>query len=172
MKKVIIAMMVLGATLSACSQKEETKTEDNKSEINHGNHGNHEGEDNHHNIHGDHHGDLDHHHGTINMDATYTFLSISTAKPGKLEDLVRIASSPSELMDEHVDGLLARQVSVDTTQNSVVVWVTFDKRESMMEYLNTEQGKNEHGDEDMDSILETFKMYDLSPQSQRLIPKH
>jgi hypothetical protein len=76
-------------------------------------------------------------------------------------------------MDKNVEGLLARQVSVDTARNSVVVWVAFDKKETMMDYLDTEQGQNEHGDQaEMDSIIETFTMYDLSPQSQRLIPKH
>lgn len=113
------------------------------------------------------------HHDNIEMNSTYTFMSISTAKPGKLDDLVRIASSPSEMMDENLEGLLARQVSVDTARNSVVVWVAFDKKESMMDYLETEQGQNEHGDQaEMDSIIETFTMYNLSPQSQRLIPKH
>lgn len=115
----------------------------------------------------------DTHHGKFDLNPTYTFMSISTAKPGKLDDLIRIASKPSELMDEHLDGLIARQVSVDTARNSVVVWATFDSRETLYNHLKTEQGQNEHGDQaEMDSIIETFTMYDLSPKSQRLIPKH
>ncbi len=76
-------------------------------------------------------------------------------------------------MDEHVDGLIARQVSVDTARNSVVVWATFDRKNTLYDHLAIEQGQNEHGDQaEMDSIIETFTMYDLSPKSQRLIPKH
>lgn len=76
-------------------------------------------------------------------------------------------------MDEHVDGLIARQVSVDTARNSVVVWATFDRKNTLYDHLATEQGQNEHGNQaEMDSIIETFTMYDLSPKSQRLIPKH
>lgn len=112
-------------------------------------------------------------HDKIAMNPTYTFMSISTAKPGKLDDLVRIASAPGELMDERLDGLIARQVSVDTARNSVVVWVTFDSKETLYNHLETEQGQSEHGDQaEMDSIIETFTMYNLSPQSQRLMPKH
>ncbi|GEM_PF-1713847 len=158
MKKIVIGLIAIAAIVTSCTQSSTEgaadETQNSNNDAHHDNMDSHE------------------HHGAIDMNATYTFVSVSTAKPGKLDDLVRIASSPSELMDEHVDGLLARQVSVDTSKNTVVVWVTFDKRESMMEYLNTEQGQDEHGDEDMDSILETFTMYDLTPKSQRLIPKH
>lgn len=102
----------------------------------------------------------------------YTFMSISTAKEGKLDDLIRIASKPSELMDEKVDGLIARQVSVDRERNSVVVWVAFDSKETLYNYLKTDEGKNDHGDqEEMDSIIDTFVMYDLEPKSQRFTPK-
>jgi hypothetical protein len=103
---------------------------------------------------------------------TYTFVSVSTAKPGKLEDLIRITKAPSEKMDEKVDGLIARQVGVDRAQNSVVVWVTFDKKETLYKFLETEQGKEDHGEnEDMDSIIESFVMYDLEPVNGRLLPK-
>jgi hypothetical protein len=153
MKKLLIAMVALSAITTSCSQP---STGDNNEETANA--------------------ELDlhyAHHDKIDMNSTYTFMSISTAKPGKLDDLVRIASSPSEKMDKKLEGLLARQVSVDTARNSVVVWVAFDKKETMMDYLDTEQGQNEHGDQaEMDSIIETFTMYDLSPQSQRLIPKH
>lgn len=116
---------------------------------------------------------VDHHHDKFNMNPSYTFMSISTAKPGKLDDLVRIASKPSEWMDQHLDGLIARQVSVDSSRNSVVVWVAFDSRETLYNHLKTEQGKSEHGDQaEMDSIIDTFHMYDLTPKSQRLFPKH
>ncbi len=102
----------------------------------------------------------------------YTFMSISTAKEGKLDDLIRIASKPSELMDQKVDGLIARQVSVDRERNSVVVWVAFDSKETLYNYLKTDEGKNDHGDqEEMDSIIDTFVMYDLEPKSQRFTPK-
>jgi hypothetical protein len=109
----------------------------------------------------------------FNIHPTYTFMSISTAKPGKLDDLVQIASKPSELMDKKLEGLLARQVSVDTARNSVIVWATFDKKETLYNHLMTEEGQNEHGDQaEMDSIIETFTMYDLTPKSQRFIPKN
>ena len=103
---------------------------------------------------------------------TYTFVSVSTAKPGKLDDLVRIAKSPTMKMDKKSDGLLAYQVSVDKERNSVVVWATYDKKETLYNFLETEQGKDDHGEnEDMDSIIESFVMYDLEPVSGRLLPK-
>lgn len=102
----------------------------------------------------------------------YTFVSVSTAKPGKLNDLIRIAKAPSEKMDEKVEGLIARQVSVDREQNAVIVWATFDKKETLYNFLETDQGKDDHGEnEDMDSIIESFVMYDLEPVSGRLLPK-
>jgi len=103
---------------------------------------------------------------------TYTFVSVSTAKPGKLEDLIRIAKAPTMKMDKKSDGLLAYQVSVDRERNSVVVWATYDKKETLYNFLETEQGKDDHGEkEDMESIIETFVMYDLEPVSGRLLPK-
>ncbi|CAG5077518.1 hypothetical protein [Parvicella tangerina] len=150
MKKLLIGIIALSAIVTSCSQ---ASNGEHNEEIANAQH--------------------DAHHDNIDMNSTYTFMSISTAKPGKLDDLVRIASEPSELMDEHLDGLIARQVSVDTSRNSVVVWVAFDNKETLYNHLETEQGKKEHGDQaEMDSIIETFTMYDLSPQSQRLIPKH
>ncbi len=99
----------------------------------------------------------------------YTFVSISTAKDGKLDDLVRIASQPSEAMEGVVEGMLARQVSVDRERNAVVVWATFDNKESLYDWLETEEGKKNHGDpEEMESIIETFEMYDLTPMSQNI----
>ena len=104
---------------------------------------------------------------------TYTFVSVSTAKPGKLEDLIRIAKAPTMKMDKKSDGLLAYQVSVDRERNSVVVWATYDKKETLYNFLETEQGKDDHGEnEDMESIIETFVMYDLEPVSGRLLPKN
>lgn len=109
---------------------------------------------------------------TTFQEPQYTFMSISTAKEGKLDDLIRIASKPSELMDEKIEGLIARQVSVDRERNSVVVWVAFDSKETLYNYLKTDEGKNDHGDqEEMDSIIDTFVMYDLEPKSQRFTPK-
>lgn len=103
---------------------------------------------------------------------TYTFMSVSTAKPGKLDDLVRIAKAPTMKMDKKSDGLIAYQVSVDEGRNSVVVWATYDKKETLYNFLETKEGKEDHGEnEDMESIIETFVMYDLEPVSGRLLPK-
>lgn len=103
---------------------------------------------------------------------TYTFVSVSTAKPGKLDDLIRIAKGPTLKMDEKSDGLLAYQVSVDKERNSVVVWSTYDHKDTLYNFLATDQGKEDHGEnEDMESIIETFVMYDLTPVSGRLLPK-
>ena len=100
---------------------------------------------------------------------TYTFVSVSTAKPGRLDDLAELASRPSELMDGKVAGLLARQVSVDRERNAVVVWVTFANRSDLYDYLATEEGKEDHGEgHDMTNIIDTFEMYDLTPVSGRL----
>ena len=103
---------------------------------------------------------------------TYTFVSVSTAKPGKLEDLVRIAKNPTMKMDKKSDGLIAYQVSVDKERNSVVVWATYDKKDTLYNFLETEQGQDDHGEnEDMESIIESFVMYDLEPVSGRLLSK-
>jgi hypothetical protein len=102
---------------------------------------------------------------------TYTFVSVSTAKPGKLDELIRIAKAPSEKMDEKVDGLIARQVGVDRERNAVIVWATFDKKETLYNFLETEQGKDDHGENEDMSCIDTFVMYDLEPVSGRLLPK-
>ena len=106
----------------------------------------------------------------MSSEPTYTFVSVSTAKPGRLEDLIRITRTPGELMDQKLDGVIARQVGVDRDRNSVVVWVTFDRKETLYEYLATEEGKADHGEEDpeMAEIIESFEMYDLAPVSTRL----
>jgi hypothetical protein len=96
---------------------------------------------------------------------TYTFVSVSTAKPGRLEDLIQIARAPSEKMDQKVEGLLARQVSVDRERNTEIVWATFDKKETLYNFLETEQGKDDHGENEDMSCIETFEMYDLEPFS-------
>ncbi len=102
---------------------------------------------------------------------TYTFVSVSTAKPGRLDDLVELARRPSELMEGKVPGLVARQVSVDRERNTVVVWVTFGARTDLYDYLATEQGRQDHGeDTDMSEVIDTFEMYDLTPVSGRLAP--
>ena len=101
---------------------------------------------------------------------TYTFVSVSTAKPDRLDDLVAIARVPSEKMEGVVPGMIARQVAVDRERNTVVVWVTFATRTDLYDYLATDQG-NDHGDaDDMAEIIETFEMYDLTPVSGRLAP--
>lgn len=103
------------------------------------------------------------------IEPTYTFVSISTAKPGRLDDLVDLASKPSEKMEGKVPGMLARQVSVDRDRNTVVVWVTFANRSDLYDYLATEEGKDDHGEgHDMTDVIETFEMYDLTPVSSRL----
>jgi len=98
----------------------------------------------------------------------YTFVSVSTAKPGKLDDLVELTRRPSELMDGHVNGMLGRQVSVDRDRNTVIVWTTFERKSDRYDWLG-DQGKSDHGEEqDMSAIIETFEMYDLEPVSGRL----
>jgi len=108
----------------------------------------------------------------ITNKASYTFVSVSTAKPGKLQELIRVAKAPTQKMDEKSDGLLAYQVGVDEERNTVIVWATYDHKDTLYGFLETEQGKDDHGEhEDLDSIIETFVMYDLSPVSGRLDAK-
>jgi quinol monooxygenase YgiN len=103
---------------------------------------------------------------------TYTFVSISTPKEGKMDELIRITKSPTEKMDQKTDGLIARQVSVDRDRNTVVVWATFDNKATLYDYLETQQGQDDHGEhEDMESIVDTFLMYDLEPLNGRVLPK-
>lgn len=100
---------------------------------------------------------------------TYTFVSVSTAKPGKLQELTALASRPGERMDAKLDGVIARQVGVDEERNAVIVWVTFDRKETLYDYLATDEGIADHGeDEDMSAIIEKFEMWDLVPYSGRL----
>jgi len=98
----------------------------------------------------------------------YTFVSVSTAKPGRLDELAKVASAPSEKMDGKVPGLLARQVGVDRGRNTVVVWVTFDTKASLYDYLKTQEGKQDHGEDEDMSCIASFEMYDLSPLSGRI----
>lgn len=98
----------------------------------------------------------------------YTFVSVSTAAPGRLDELVRLASAPSERMDGKVPGLIARQVGVDRDRNAVVVWVTFDSKDSLYDYLATDEGKADHGEDEDMSAIASFAMYDLQPVSGRL----
>ncbi len=100
---------------------------------------------------------------------TYTFVSVSTAKPGRLDDLVDLARAPSERMEGKVPGMLARQVGVDRHRNTVVVWVTFSDRNDLYDYLATREGRDDHGEgDDTTDVIETFDMYDLTPVSGRL----
>jgi hypothetical protein len=39
-------------------------------------------------------------------ESTYTFVSVSTAKQGMLDELIEIAKGPTEKMDDKVPGLL------------------------------------------------------------------
>jgi len=104
-------------------------------------------------------------------EAKYTFVSVSTAKKGMLKELIKIAEGPTKKMDPKVEGLLAYQVGVDKERNSVVVWATFDSKETLYEFLETEKGKDDHGENESMESIETFTMFDLEPTSQRLIPK-
>lgn len=105
------------------------------------------------------------------MEPGYTFVSVSTAQPGQLDRLVEMASAPSEHMEGRVPGLLARQVSVDRERNAVVVWVAFDRKEALYDWLATAEGAESHtggADEgEMEAVIATFQMYDLTPVSQR-----
>jgi hypothetical protein len=103
------------------------------------------------------------------QEPTFTFVSISTAKPGKLDDLVRVARRPNELLDDRLDGVVARQVSVDRDRNAVVVFATFTEREPLYEYLASDQGRSDHDDSaELQDIIETFEMFELTPVSGRL----
>ena len=100
---------------------------------------------------------------------TFTFVSVSTAKPGKLDELVRVASRPNELMGQKVEGVVARQVAVDRQRNAVVVWATFAQKEPLYAYLASEEGKRDHGeDEDLSEIIDTFEMYEMTPISGQI----
>lgn len=101
-------------------------------------------------------------------DPTYTFVSVSTAKPGRLDELVELARRPSERMDGKVPGLIARQVGVDRERNAVIVWTTFDEKGSLDSHLASQEGRNNHGEDEDMSCIDTFAMYDLEPVSGRL----
>ena len=99
----------------------------------------------------------------------YSFVSVSTAKPGRLDDLIRIASAPSERMEGRVPGLIARQVGVDRERNAVVVWTTYVEKSDLYDFLASDEGQEDHGDgNEMADIIESFEMYDLTPVSGRL----
>ena len=103
------------------------------------------------------------------METTYTFMSRSTAKPGRFDDLVRIATAPPAAIDRDTGGVVAYQVAADRSRNSVVVWVTMDRKETMDAYLASSKGQAEHGDAaEMAEIIETFEMFDLTPLAGRL----
>ena len=101
----------------------------------------------------------------------YTFVSVSTAKPGRLEELIEIATGPTAKMDGKVLGLIAYQVAVDREQNSVIVWATFDKKETLYGFLSTQQGKDDHGENGSMESIETFQMFNCEPVSGRLLIK-
>lgn len=103
------------------------------------------------------------------MKPSYTFMSRSTAKPGRFDDLVRITTAPPAAIDRDTSGVIAYQVAADRERNSVVVWVTMDAKETMDAYLASPKGQAEHGDaEEMNDIIETFEMFDLTPVAGRL----
>ena len=103
------------------------------------------------------------------QDPTFTFVSVTTAKPGKLDDLIRVAARPNERMAQNVAGVVARQVSVDRERNAVVVWATFEEKTPLYDYLASDQGKRDHvGDEDLSEIIASFEMYEMTPVSGQL----
>ncbi len=103
------------------------------------------------------------------MNPTYTFMSRSTARPGRFDDLVRIATAPPAALDRDTDGVVAYQVAADREHNLVIVWVTMDHRSTMDDYLASPKGQSEHGDEaEIKDIIATFEMFNLSPVSGRL----
>lgn len=95
-------------------------------------------------------------------------MSVATAEPGRLDELAAIAAAPSEKMDGKVPGLLARQVGVDRERNTVVVWTTFDRKETLYAHLASEEGKKNHGEDGDMSSIATFEMYDLVPVNGRI----
>ena len=100
---------------------------------------------------------------------TFTFVSVSTAKPGKLDDLVRVASRPNEIMGQKVEGVVGRQVAVDRQRNAVVVWATFAQKEPLYAYLASEEGRRDHGeDQDLSETIDTFQMYEMTPVSGQI----
>lgn len=98
----------------------------------------------------------------------YTFVSVSKAAPERLDELCALARAPSEKMEGKVPGMLARQVGVDRERNAVVVWATFDNKESLYNFLATDEGRADHGEGQDMSCIETFEMYDLVPISGRI----
>ncbi len=103
------------------------------------------------------------------MKPNYTFMSRSTAKPGRLEDLIRITSAPPKTMAETLDAPILYQVSVDRSRNSVVVWTTLSDKDTLYNYLATPAGQSGHGDpQEMEEIIETFEMFDLTPVGQNI----
>ena len=100
---------------------------------------------------------------------TFTFVSISTAKPGRLDDLIRVSTRPNELMGQKVEGVIGRQVSVDRARNAVVVWLTFETQAPLYDYLASEEGQRDHGDmSELSEIIERFEMYEMTPVSGQL----
>ena len=103
------------------------------------------------------------------MSPTYTFMSRSTAKPGRFDDLVLITKTPPAALDRDTEGVIAWQVASDREQNSVVVWVTMDHKDTMDAYLASSKGQAEHGDTgEMAEIIETFEMFNWTPQAGRV----
>ncbi len=103
------------------------------------------------------------------MTPGYTFLSKSTAKPGKLDDLIRITCEPPAALDRDTGGVIGWQVSVDRDRNTVAVWATCRDKAVVYDYLATDRGKANHGDEaEMAEIIDTFEMFDLTPMAGRL----
>lgn len=101
--------------------------------------------------------------------AGYTFSSVSTAKPGKLDELIKLADRTNALMDGKIPGLLGRQTCVDRDRNTVVVWATFENKSDLYDWMATQDGASAHdSDVDMNEVIETFEMYDLTPVTSRL----
>ena len=99
-------------------------------------------------------------------ESSYTFVCVATAKPGRLDDLVRLTNQPEESVGGRVPGTIARQVSIDIERSVVTVWVTVSDRRDLHDFVNN--GTRHLGDPDapsMGEIVETFEMYELTPTS-------
>lgn len=103
------------------------------------------------------------------MTPNYTFVSKSTAKPGRFDDLLRIVQDPPQTITKNLDGPVLYQVGQDRDRNTVIIWVTMTDKQAMYDYLASPLGQANHGSaEEMDAIIESFEMFDLTPTVQNV----
>ncbi|MEZ4935144.1 MAG: hypothetical protein R2788_23800 [Saprospiraceae bacterium] len=60
---------------------------------------------------------------------------------------------------------------VDRERNTVIKSANFDKKRNPYNFLETEQGKDDHGENEDMSCIGHICTYDLEPVSGRLLPK-